>query len=91
MFFITHLQRGTQTIRYLARVRRAGTFNVLPAQAYLMYTPEQWGWSRSDTLTIHSGPGWPSAQRPLPVFSIHTVGSAVSGGPRTVTSLGHNG
>ena len=68
VFFITHLRRGTQTITYLARVMRAGTFNVLPAQAYLMYTPEQWGRSRSSTLTIQSGPGLPSAQRPIPVF-----------------------
>ena len=68
VFFITHLQRGTQTITYLARVMRAGTFNVLPAQAYLMYTPDQWGRSRSDTLTIESTLHPPLAQRARPVI-----------------------
>ncbi|MFN8597508.1 MAG: MG2 domain-containing protein [Anaerolineae bacterium] len=63
VFFITHLARGTHQITYLARVLRGGVFNVLPAQAYLMYAPEQWGRSRGETLTVTGTLALPQAQR----------------------------
>jgi uncharacterized protein YfaS (alpha-2-macroglobulin family) len=51
-FFNTHLRPGTYTYTYLARVTHAGTFHVLPAQAYLMYAPEVWGRSASDVIVF---------------------------------------
>jgi uncharacterized protein YfaS (alpha-2-macroglobulin family) len=52
VFFATHLDKGTHTFTYLARTTQSGTFNALPAQVYLMYTPEQWGRSASKTIEI---------------------------------------
>ncbi len=66
VFFITHLTRGTHRITYLARVLHDGVFNVLPAQAYLMYAPEQWGRSRGEALTVKGAQSLPQTQRTIP-------------------------
>jgi len=52
VFFVTHLSEGPHTFTYLARATQAGVFNSLPAQAYLMYSPEQWGRSASGTIRV---------------------------------------
>ena len=52
VFFVTHLGRGTHTFTYLARATQTGTFNALPTQVYLMYAPEQWGRSTSQTVEV---------------------------------------
>jgi uncharacterized protein YfaS (alpha-2-macroglobulin family) len=57
VFFITHLGKGSHTFTYLVRATQAGVFSAMPAQVYLMYSPEQWG--RSASGTIHVGEvGW---------------------------------
>ncbi|HZM24367.1 MAG TPA: alpha-2-macroglobulin family protein, partial [Anaerolineales bacterium] len=50
-FFITELQQGSRTFKYLARATMSGTFTALPAEAYAMYDEQIWGRS-SSTLTI---------------------------------------
>jgi uncharacterized protein YfaS (alpha-2-macroglobulin family) len=52
VFFVTHLDKGTHTFTYLARATQVGVFNAMPAQAYLMYAPEQWGRSASGTIGV---------------------------------------
>ncbi len=47
---IEHLDAGTYTYTYLARVTHAGTFHALPAQVYLMYADDWWGRSASDEV-----------------------------------------
>jgi uncharacterized protein YfaS (alpha-2-macroglobulin family) len=49
-FFITELQQGSRTFKYLARATMSGTFTALPAEAYAMYDEQIWGRS-SSTLT----------------------------------------
>jgi hypothetical protein len=64
VFFVTHLSRGLHTFTYLARATQAGMFNIMPAQAYLMYSPEQWGRSTSGAIRVGevSWPNSPAAQ-----------------------------
>jgi uncharacterized protein YfaS (alpha-2-macroglobulin family) len=52
VFFVTHLNKGSRTFTYLARATQAGAFNIMPAQVYLMYAPEQWGRSASGTIRV---------------------------------------
>jgi uncharacterized protein YfaS (alpha-2-macroglobulin family) len=52
VFFVTHLSRGSHTFTYLARATQVGVFHAMPAQVYLMYAPEQWGRSASETITV---------------------------------------
>jgi uncharacterized protein YfaS (alpha-2-macroglobulin family) len=52
VFFVTHLSGGLHTFTYLARATQVGTFNALPTQIYLMYSPEQWGRSASGTIAV---------------------------------------
>ncbi len=39
-FFITHLEAGTQAIRYVLRAETPGEYHALPAHGYAMYAPE---------------------------------------------------
>lgn len=50
--------RTTSTVSYKARVISAGTFSVPPARALMMYAPEIWGRSTSETITISGEPGY---------------------------------
>jgi uncharacterized protein YfaS (alpha-2-macroglobulin family) len=52
VFFVTHLGKGTHTFTYLARATQTGTFNALPAQVYLMYSPEVWGRSVGGLIRV---------------------------------------
>jgi uncharacterized protein YfaS (alpha-2-macroglobulin family) len=52
VFFVTHLNRGTHTFTYLARATQTGEFNSMPAQVYLMYSPEVWGRSASGMIAV---------------------------------------
>jgi uncharacterized protein YfaS (alpha-2-macroglobulin family) len=52
VFFVTHLNQGTHTFTYLARATQVGEFNAMPAQVYLMYSPEVWGRSASGSLRV---------------------------------------
>lgn len=52
VFFNTQLAAGTHTYTYLARVTHAGTFQVLPAQVYLMYADDWWGRSTSEQVVF---------------------------------------
>ncbi len=56
VFFVTHLSKGRHTFTYLARATQSGEFNALPAQVYLMYTPEHWGRSASRTIEVGETP-----------------------------------
>jgi hypothetical protein len=60
VFFVTHLGKGTHTFTYLARATQSGSFNALPAQAYLMYSPEMWGRSASGMITVGEV-SWPGS------------------------------
>jgi len=39
-FFVTHLEAGTQAIRYVLRAETPGSYHALPARGYAMYAPE---------------------------------------------------
>jgi uncharacterized protein YfaS (alpha-2-macroglobulin family) len=52
VFFVTHLNKGAHTFTYLARATQAGVFNAMPAQVYLMYSPEVWGRSESGAIRV---------------------------------------
>jgi uncharacterized protein YfaS (alpha-2-macroglobulin family) len=52
VFFVTRLKAGKHIFSYLARATQAGSFAALPARAYLMYEPEQWGRSASGAVRI---------------------------------------
>jgi uncharacterized protein YfaS (alpha-2-macroglobulin family) len=52
VFFVTHLGQGARTFTYLARATQAGVFSAMPAQVYLMYSPEVWGRSASGTIAV---------------------------------------
>jgi uncharacterized protein YfaS (alpha-2-macroglobulin family) len=51
-FFITELTKGEYRYVYFCRVIHAGTFLALPAEAWEMYNPSNWGRSASDTLEV---------------------------------------
>ncbi len=55
-FFVTWLRRGKATLTYQLRAETPGVFHVLPAQAYLMYTPEIRANSTSFTMPIEDTP-----------------------------------
>ncbi len=50
------LRPGVHTFTYKARVVSAGTFAVPPAHAELMYAPEIYAYSQSDTITVTGTP-----------------------------------
>jgi uncharacterized protein YfaS (alpha-2-macroglobulin family) len=52
VFFVTHLSTGAHAFTYLARATQAGAFSAIPAQVYLMYSPEQWGRSASAQIIV---------------------------------------
>ena len=52
VFFVTHLGKGAHTFTYLARATQAGVFSAMPAQVYLMYSPEEWGRSVSGMIRV---------------------------------------
>jgi uncharacterized protein YfaS (alpha-2-macroglobulin family) len=52
VFFVTQLNKGQHTFTYLARATQAGTFDALPTQVYLMYSPATWGRSASSEVSV---------------------------------------
>ena len=52
LFFRDLMQPGTLTYRYLARVTSAGAFIAPPARAEEMYTPEVYGHTGSERVTL---------------------------------------
>ncbi len=53
LFFRDHLEPGCYTLRYLARVRAAGTATAPAAKVEEMYHPERFGLSETITVTAH--------------------------------------
>jgi len=51
LFFRDHLAPGRHVIRYLARVRAAGTATAPAARVEMMYQPERFGLSETATVT----------------------------------------
>jgi uncharacterized protein YfaS (alpha-2-macroglobulin family) len=51
LFFCNQLLPGRYTIRYLARVRAAGTVTAPPAKVEEMYHPERFGLTATETVT----------------------------------------
>jgi uncharacterized protein YfaS (alpha-2-macroglobulin family) len=54
LFFRNHLEPGRYVIRYLARVRAAGTATAPSVKVEEMYHPERFGLSESVTLSAHA-------------------------------------
>ena len=51
LYFANYVDPGTYTLRYLARVRAAGTVTAPPAKAEEMYHPERCGLTETQVLT----------------------------------------
>ena len=56
-FFITHLEAGTQAIRYVLRAETPGAYHALPARGYAMYAPEIAGLADEWRGTVETGAG----------------------------------
>jgi alpha-2-macroglobulin len=51
-FFVTHLPRGVNALRYRLRAETPGVFHALPTNGYAMYAPDVRALSNSETLTV---------------------------------------
>jgi uncharacterized protein YfaS (alpha-2-macroglobulin family) len=51
LYFADWVAPGTYTLRYVARVRAAGTVTAPPAKVEEMYHPERYGLSGTQTIT----------------------------------------
>lgn len=56
-FFVTHLEAGTQAIRYVLRAETPGEYHALPARGYAMYAPEIAGLADEWRGTVQAGAG----------------------------------
>ena len=54
-FFCTHLAVGQYRLQYLARVRASGTATAPPARVEMMYRPERFGRTSSQTISSLKG------------------------------------
>jgi alpha-2-macroglobulin len=51
-FFVDHMPRGTNVLRYRLRAETPGLFHALPTNGYAMYAPDVRALSDSETLTV---------------------------------------
>lgn len=51
-FFITEMEEGEHTFKYMTRATMPGQFTAMPAEVVGMYNPALWGRSASDLLVV---------------------------------------
>jgi len=66
-YFSTYYRAGIQKVTYRLRAETPGTFHVMPARAYLMYTEEIGGNSDEVILHIKEGQKEEITSKPVPV------------------------